>query len=48
MAGAGAPDDLQKGFETQVWLAVSEDPDACVSGNYFHHRKQAPFPSGSI
>ena len=25
MGGAGAPDDLQQGFETQAWLAASED-----------------------
>ena len=39
MGGKGAPDDLQKGYETQVWLAVSNDAEARVSGNYFHHRK---------
>jgi len=38
MGGKGAPDDLQKGYETQVWLAVSNDAAARVSGNYFHHR----------
>lgn len=41
MGGAGAPDDLQKGFETQVWLAISED--ARISGRYFFHRKEAPY-----
>ncbi len=40
MGGAGAPDDLQKGFETQAWLAVSNDNQAKVSGHYFHHQKQ--------
>ena len=39
MGGAGAPDNLEKGFQTQVWLAVSNDADAKVSGNYFHHKK---------
>ncbi len=39
MGGRGAPDDLQKGYETQVWLAVSEEPEAKVSGNYFFHRQ---------
>jgi len=38
MGGPGAPDDLQKGFETQVWLAVSED--AMISGRYFFHQKE--------
>jgi len=40
MGGRGAPDDLQKGYETQVWLAVSNDHKAKVSGRYFHHRKE--------
>ena len=39
MGGRGAPDDLQKGFETQVWLATSNDEDARVSGQYFFHKK---------
>ena len=39
MGGKGAPDDLQKGFETQVWLAVSNDDKARVSGQYFYHQK---------
>jgi NAD(P)-dependent dehydrogenase (short-subunit alcohol dehydrogenase family) len=41
MGGAGAPDNLQKGFETQVWLAVSNDVNARVSGRYFHHKREA-------
>jgi len=41
MGGEGAPDDLQKGFETQVWLAVSNDSQACVSGRYFYHKREA-------
>lgn len=40
MGGAGAPDDLTKGAETQVWLATSSDPEALVTGKYFHHKKQ--------
>ena len=39
MGGPSAPDDLQKGYETQVWLAASDDDAALVSGNYFHHRR---------
>src|ERR1044072_3049854 len=42
MGGKGAPDDLTKGYETQVWLAVSNDAQAKVSGNYFHHQKVTP------
>ncbi|MDQ3803323.1 MAG: SDR family NAD(P)-dependent oxidoreductase [Acidobacteriota bacterium] len=41
MGGPGAPDDLQKGCETQVWLAVSDDEKAKVSGRYFYHRKES-------
>lgn len=41
MGGRGAPDDLQKGFETQVWLAESEDVKA--SGKYFFHQKEARY-----
>jgi NAD(P)-dependent dehydrogenase (short-subunit alcohol dehydrogenase family) len=41
MGGPGAPDDLQKGFETQTWLAVSDDDRAKVSGRYFYHERQA-------
>jgi NAD(P)-dependent dehydrogenase (short-subunit alcohol dehydrogenase family) len=37
MGGRGAPDDLQKGYATQTWLAVSDDRRAKVSGRYFHH-----------
>jgi NAD(P)-dependent dehydrogenase (short-subunit alcohol dehydrogenase family) len=40
MGGRGAPDDLQKGFETQVWLAISNDEKAQVSGRYFFHQKE--------
>src|SRR6202046_2757040 len=43
MGGAGAPDDLDEGHRTQVWLAVSDDPAATVSGGYFYHmRPRAP------
>jgi NAD(P)-dependent dehydrogenase (short-subunit alcohol dehydrogenase family) len=40
MGGGGAPDDLQKGYETQVWLAVSNDDKATLSGRYFFHQKE--------
>jgi len=40
MGGAGAPDNLQKGYETQVWLAVSNDKKAQVSGRYFFHQDE--------
>jgi NAD(P)-dependent dehydrogenase (short-subunit alcohol dehydrogenase family) len=40
MGGRSASDDLQKGYETQVWLAVSNDEKAKVSGHYFFHQKE--------
>jgi NAD(P)-dependent dehydrogenase (short-subunit alcohol dehydrogenase family) len=40
MGGKGAPDDLEKGYETQVWLAVSNDEKAKVSGRYSFHQKE--------
>lgn len=43
MGGASATDDLQKGHETQAWLAVSDDAAARESGGYWHHaRRQSP------
>ena len=43
MGGRGASDDLQKGYETQVWLAVSNDEKAKVSGRYFFHQKETHY-----
>ncbi len=43
MGGSGAPDDLDRGYETQVWLAVSNELGALVSGQYFHHLKPARY-----
>ena len=40
MGGSGAPDNLEKGYETQVWLAGSNDEKAKVSGRYFFHQKE--------
>ena len=46
MGGPGAPDDLNQGHRTQAWLAVSDDPMARVSGEYFYHmQRRAPDPS---
>ena len=39
MGGPGAPDDLSLAAVTQVWLAVSDDPAATVTGEYFYHQK---------
>jgi NAD(P)-dependent dehydrogenase (short-subunit alcohol dehydrogenase family) len=40
MGGAGAPDDLSEGSDTQAWLAVSDDSEAVVTGEYFYHRQR--------
>jgi len=39
MGGRGAPDDLAQGAETQAWLAVSDEPAARVTGEYFFHER---------
>jgi NAD(P)-dependent dehydrogenase (short-subunit alcohol dehydrogenase family) len=39
MGGPSAPDDLDEGRRTQVWLAASDDPAAMVTGQYFYHMK---------
>lgn len=39
MGGPGASDSLEEGYRTQAWLAVSDDPDARVTGKYFFHMK---------
>ena len=43
MGGSGAPDNLEKGAETQSWLAVSNDKEAKVSGRYFYHMRENHF-----
>jgi len=43
MGGRGAPDNLQKGYETQAWLAVSNDDQAKVTGRYFHHKREVRY-----
>jgi NAD(P)-dependent dehydrogenase (short-subunit alcohol dehydrogenase family) len=39
MGGPSAPDDLSLAPVTQAWLAVSHDPAARVTGQYFYHQK---------
>jgi NAD(P)-dependent dehydrogenase (short-subunit alcohol dehydrogenase family) len=39
MGGAAAPDDPELGALTQAWLAVSDDPEARVTGRYFFHQR---------
>lgn len=46
MGGPGAPDDLAEGCRTQAWLAVTDEPAAKVSGEYFfHQRLRKPHPA---
>ena len=45
MGGRGAPDDLEEGYKTQTWLAVSDERRAKVSGRYFHHLAERPYNS---
>ena len=40
MGGPAATGDLQMGYLTQTWLAVSNDAAATVSGGYWYHRQQ--------
>lgn len=43
MGGPSAPDDLALGSLTQAWLAVSDDAEATVSGEYFYHQRRRQF-----
>jgi NAD(P)-dependent dehydrogenase (short-subunit alcohol dehydrogenase family) len=48
MGGPGATGDLQMGYLTQTWLAVSNDAAAAVSGGYWYHQqRQAPASQAS-
>jgi len=47
MGGASAPGDLKQSVATQVWLAVSEDPGAKVSGRYFYRKRTQPAHSAA-
>ena len=37
MGGSAANDDLEQGYQSQVWLAASNDTQARKSGNYYYH-----------
>ena len=48
MGGAGAPGSIAEGAETGVWLAVSNQAAAQVSGRFFFHdREQPPNPEAN-
>jgi hypothetical protein len=40
MGGPGAPDDLELGYLTQTWLAVSDHPEATAGGGYWYHQRR--------
>jgi NAD(P)-dependent dehydrogenase (short-subunit alcohol dehydrogenase family) len=40
MGGPGARDSFESGYQTQLWLAVSNDDNVKVSGRYFYHQKE--------
>jgi NAD(P)-dependent dehydrogenase (short-subunit alcohol dehydrogenase family) len=42
MGGPGAPDNLDAAHRTQVWLAVSDEKAAMVTGKYFFHKQLRP------
>jgi hypothetical protein len=42
MGGPTATGDLQMGYLTQTWLAVSNEAAATVSGGYWYHRQRQP------
>lgn len=50
MGGPNASGDLDQGHRTQVWLAVSEDREAQVTGEYFYHlqRKKPSAPTRDV
>ena len=43
MGGPGAPESIEAGARTQVWLAVSRDREVLVSGRYFYHQQPRNF-----
>ncbi|RVX44996.1 hypothetical protein EDD27_7772 [Nonomuraea polychroma] len=45
MGGAGAPDDLTAGHQTQVWLATHHDVTPGTGGYWYHQQVQTPHPA---
>lgn len=46
MGGPNASGDLDQGHRTQAWLAISDDPQAMITGEYFYHLQQRK-PAGT-
>lgn len=42
MGGPSAPDDLEQGHHTQVWLAEGTDPQTHTSAYWHHKRERTP------
>jgi NAD(P)-dependent dehydrogenase (short-subunit alcohol dehydrogenase family) len=40
MGGQGAPDSFESGYQTQIWLATSNEEKARVSGRFFYHQHE--------
>ncbi len=47
MGGAAATDNLDKGYQTQCWLATNDNTEARVSGGYFYHEQQRSYHSAA-
>lgn len=45
MGGAGAPDDLEAGHATQVWLATADDVVPSSGGYWYHRTTREAHPS---
>lgn len=45
MGGAGAPDDLTAGHQTQVWLATHHGVTPSTGGYWYHRQTQTPCPA---
>lgn len=45
MGGRGAPDDLELGHVTQVWLATHAGGDRVSGGYWFHQKRREPHPA---
>jgi NAD(P)-dependent dehydrogenase (short-subunit alcohol dehydrogenase family) len=43
MGGPSATDSVESGYQTQEWLAVSNDEQVKVSGRFFYHKKQISY-----
>jgi NAD(P)-dependent dehydrogenase (short-subunit alcohol dehydrogenase family) len=45
MGGARAPDDLEAGHTTQVWLATADNVEPPTGGYWYHRHVQEPHPA---